>query len=155
MTIGDIVAKYPKTAPVLLGYGLHCVGCAVNPYETLEQGALGHGMSTDMIRDMLGELNMLLTKKAPFELHPDGITLSPRAIETLKAIAEAEGKKNPVLQVQAKKQTGGIDYFLDLLDKPIKTDVKIKMDGVTVSKPLSECGCKNGEGCSCDKGGCC
>ncbi|MCK4484554.1 MAG: DUF1858 domain-containing protein, partial [Candidatus Thorarchaeota archaeon] len=36
MSIGEIVAKYPETAGTFMEWGLHCYGCAVARYETLE-----------------------------------------------------------------------------------------------------------------------
>lgn len=57
MTMGEIIDKYPFAAEIMLAYGLHCVGCHVNPYESLENGALGHGMSESEIESMLTELN--------------------------------------------------------------------------------------------------
>lgn len=47
MSIGEIVAKYPETAGTFMEWGLHCYGCAVARYETLEQGAAAHGISVD------------------------------------------------------------------------------------------------------------
>ena len=35
MTIGEVVRKYPAAAEIMLSYGLHCVGCHVNPFETI------------------------------------------------------------------------------------------------------------------------
>jgi len=195
MTIGDIVAKYPNTAPVLLGYGLHCVGCAVNPYETIEQGALGHGMDKEMIEDMIDELNLIITKKPDYPLNPEGITLSPRALDTLTAIQESDNKQGHGLKVKASKADTGMDFFLDLVEAPEEGDNTLIWEGMKIfidknslelmkpsivdymrqlngegfkiislkaeeetcpcGKPLSDCGCKNGDGCSCGTGGCC
>src|SRR3989344_3789915 len=60
MTMGEIIEKYPFASEVMLSYGLHCVGCHVNPYESLENGALGHGMSDEEIASLLQELNDLV-----------------------------------------------------------------------------------------------
>ena len=38
MTIGDAVKAYPQVANVFLKFGLHCVGCHVAYWETVEQG---------------------------------------------------------------------------------------------------------------------
>ena len=57
MTIGEVVEKYPQTAEVMQAYGLHCIGCHVNPFETLEQGAMGHGMPKEMLEEMLEKVN--------------------------------------------------------------------------------------------------
>ena len=47
MLLDDIVKKYPETAVILMGYGLHCVGCIVSGIETIEQGAKTHGRSEE------------------------------------------------------------------------------------------------------------
>ncbi len=63
MTLGDIVAKYPETVPIMLKFGLHCVGCHVAAYETLEQGAKGHEMNKETFEKMLAEMNKAIEKK--------------------------------------------------------------------------------------------
>jgi hybrid cluster-associated redox disulfide protein len=118
MTIGTIIEKYPQTTDVLLGYGLQCVGCSVNPFETLEQGALGHGMEEDTLQSLLDEVNLVVTKKAPFEMNPDGITLSPNALDTLESMMSADDKEGFGLKVQATKTDGGLDYYLDIVAEP-------------------------------------
>jgi hybrid cluster-associated redox disulfide protein len=54
MIIEEAVRLYPQTIPVFLNYGLHCVGCHVANWESIEQGALTHGIENldDMIRDL-------------------------------------------------------------------------------------------------------
>jgi len=54
MAIGDVVAKYPHSAEVMMQHGLHCIGCHVASWETLEQGAAGHGID---INRLVNELN--------------------------------------------------------------------------------------------------
>jgi len=57
MTLGEIITEFPETVEVMLRNGLHCVGCHVAAYETLEQGAKAHGMSDKDIEKMLEEMN--------------------------------------------------------------------------------------------------
>ena len=54
MTIGEVVKKYPQTVPVFFKHGLACVGCHVAAWETVEQGAVSHGiMDVDaLLRDL-------------------------------------------------------------------------------------------------------
>ena len=132
MTIGDVVEKHSEVAEVMLGYGLQCVGCAVNPYETIEQGALGHGMSEETIQNMLDDINMVVTKRPNYELNPDGITLSPRAIETLELIAESDGKEGAGLQIKAKMVEGGLDYFLDLIEQSDEDEKTLEWKGIKI-----------------------
>ncbi len=60
MTLGEIIKEYPETVEVMLKRGLHCVGCHVAAWETLEQGAKAHGMSEKDIESMLSEMNKLV-----------------------------------------------------------------------------------------------
>ena len=60
MLIGDIVQRYPEAVQVMLEAGLHCVGCHVATWETLEQGAAGHGIDPDKLVD---EINKKVGKK--------------------------------------------------------------------------------------------
>ena len=57
MTIGDIVRKYPSAAAVMMEYGLHCIGCHVAEWESLEQGCKSHGINKEELDKMLEDLN--------------------------------------------------------------------------------------------------
>jgi len=73
MTIGELIQKYPEAAPIVMSYGLHCVGCHVAHWETLEQGARGHGLPEDVIDEMIDELNKFVeeqSKEAAEEAKP-------------------------------------------------------------------------------------
>ena len=63
MTLGEVVSKFPETIEVMLGYGLHCVGCHVAAFETIEQGALAHGMEKKQLDKMLKEMNKSIKNK--------------------------------------------------------------------------------------------
>jgi hybrid cluster-associated redox disulfide protein len=65
MALGDVVTKFPAAVPTMLGYGLHCVGCHVAAFETIEQGAKAHGMTEKEIDKMLAEMNKAVEKKEP------------------------------------------------------------------------------------------
>ena len=60
MQINDIINNYPDLIPLLMGYGLHCVGCSFSGHDTLEQGAKLHGMSDEDIDMMVSDCNELL-----------------------------------------------------------------------------------------------
>jgi hybrid cluster-associated redox disulfide protein len=47
--IREIVADLPISEEVLSQFGLHCAGCGVNKYETIEQGAKAHGLRVEPI----------------------------------------------------------------------------------------------------------
>jgi len=55
--------KYPKIGEILVTkYGLHCIGCGMAQMETIEDGALAHGMSATEIKEMLEDLNTKISK---------------------------------------------------------------------------------------------
>ena len=47
MTIGEILVKNPDVVPVLLGAGMHCLGCPASQMESLEEAAAVHGIDID------------------------------------------------------------------------------------------------------------
>ncbi|MBN1501473.1 MAG: DUF1858 domain-containing protein [Spirochaetes bacterium] len=57
MTFGELLDKYPDKAPILGAYGLHCIGCHIAVFETIEQGAQAHGLDDAQIEEMLKKLN--------------------------------------------------------------------------------------------------
>lgn len=59
MTFSEILEKYPESIEILLGSGMHCIGCPASSGETLEEGAMMHGINPD---DLVKELNKKLSK---------------------------------------------------------------------------------------------
>ena len=66
MLLGSVVAEYPEAAEVMLAYGLHCVGCFANAYDTVEIGAKVHGMSDEDITKMLDDVNNRIEKEKKY-----------------------------------------------------------------------------------------
>jgi hybrid cluster-associated redox disulfide protein len=51
--LGDILNTNPEVVPLLAQAGLHCIGCHVSTYESLEEGCKTHGMSEKDIDDLV------------------------------------------------------------------------------------------------------
>ena len=51
--IGEIVNQYPETAEVLLGIGMHCLGCPSARGESVEQACEVHGVDPDELIENL------------------------------------------------------------------------------------------------------
>ena len=49
MTFVEILKKNPEAGYILSEKGLHCIGCGMAMYETLEQGAIMHGLDPDKL----------------------------------------------------------------------------------------------------------
>ncbi|KNZ41068.1 DUF1858 domain-containing protein [Acetobacterium bakii] len=65
MGILDAVKAYPDSVNVFQAYGMHCFGCMAARFESIEQGAIAHGIDTDaLIRSINDALDAVdLTKK--------------------------------------------------------------------------------------------
>lgn len=61
MNLAKVLDLYPDTAEILLDYGLHCVGCFANTFDTIEMGAKVHGMSDAEVDEMVERLNEFIT----------------------------------------------------------------------------------------------
>ena len=63
MLILDILEKYPDLASVLTDdYQFHCVGCMAVSMESLEDGAMVHGMTDKEIDKMVAKMNQKIEK---------------------------------------------------------------------------------------------
>jgi len=63
MKLGEIIGKYPDTIEIFMKNGLHCIGCHVAAFETIEEGAKAHGMSEKDIESMIKDLNKKIRGK--------------------------------------------------------------------------------------------
>ena len=63
MKLGDVVQKNPEAAIVMMQHGLHCIGCHVAAFETIEEGARAHGMSDKDIAGMIRKMNETIAEK--------------------------------------------------------------------------------------------
>lgn len=56
----EVLSKHPETADVFLRQGMSCLGCPMAMQETIEQGAMAHGIDADRL---VAELNKKIGKK--------------------------------------------------------------------------------------------
>jgi len=57
MSIAEVIRKYPETIEVFFNYDLHCVGCAASEFDTIESGAMVHGINVEYL---LFDLNKII-----------------------------------------------------------------------------------------------
>ncbi len=57
MSIGEIIQIFPDSVEIMMSHGLHCVGCHVASWESLEEGCRGHGMDDEKIDNLVKEIN--------------------------------------------------------------------------------------------------
>jgi hybrid cluster-associated redox disulfide protein len=63
MKLGELIKKYPKAAMMLLDEGIHCVGCGMAFFETVEQGLASHGKTEKEMKEILKKMNEAVKKK--------------------------------------------------------------------------------------------
>ncbi len=55
MSISSVLKVDPETAPILMSFGMHCLGCPHATAESLENACFAHGVSVDELVDQLNE----------------------------------------------------------------------------------------------------
>lgn len=55
MIIRDVLQLDPGTARIMMGYGLHCLGCPHATSESLEEAGGVHGVNVDEMVEKLNE----------------------------------------------------------------------------------------------------
>ena len=59
MTFAEVMTLFPETMPVFLEHSMACFGCPMAMSETVEQGAIAHGLNPDKL---VAELNKAIGK---------------------------------------------------------------------------------------------
>lgn len=54
-TIGDVVEYNEDLADILMGFGMHCLGCPMSQMETLEEAAQAHDINLELMLQKLNE----------------------------------------------------------------------------------------------------
>ena len=62
MNMGKIIEKFPQSGDIMAKHGIHCIGCHMSPYETLEAGCKSHGMNDKDIDKIIKEINEVYQK---------------------------------------------------------------------------------------------
>ncbi len=55
MSFTEIIEKHPESVKILVGKGMHCIGCPMAQMESLEDGANAHGINPDKLVKELNE----------------------------------------------------------------------------------------------------
>ena len=140
-TIGDIVERYPEVVDTLTSFGVHCVGCHVSPFESLEMGFKGHGLSDQQVEEAVIKLNEVIekstsnkiteTKKEEFDFSKATLNVTDKAAEKIKALIEQEKKQGLRISV-VPGGCSGFKYGMELDDKANEDDVVIEEKGIKI-----------------------
>lgn len=154
MTIAELMEKFPETEEVMLEYGLHCVGCAINEFDTIQGGAEIHGMSDDEIKGLIDDLNATLEKPRSYE--NKHVRVTERAILKLIELrreagaegdkvlvefaenedegetksSEAQGESQDPSSPQRRGSHGQREYFLELVEEKLPMHEEVPIGGI-------------------------
>lgn len=125
-TIGEAIQKNPMSAEIMLSYGLHCVGCHVSAFETIEQGALGHGMGKKELDEMVKKMNDVSREE-----NQNGVSISEAGAKKLKELAGRD-KKPAILRLEiVEGGCHGYRYDMDMKPKQ-EGDIEFESNGVKI-----------------------
>lgn len=133
--IGGLVDEHPEVVDTLLGYGVHCIGCGVSPYESISDGFASHGMSDEEVNDAIQKLNEVISHHSvpePTNLPTKlDLTVTENALHKIKDFCGKNGKK--ALRVGIKRGgCSGYSYVLELVDAPKAHDIVLEEKGATL-----------------------
>lgn len=131
MLVGEVMRLVPGSDEIMQDFGLHCTSCSVNVFEPLKMGAMSHGLTEEVVDDMIDRINdmALARRKAP----DDGIYLTAAAAEKIREFAKAEDKEGWGLKITA-ADNGGKEptYAMDFAEKAAKGDKSYEFHGVSI-----------------------
>ena len=138
-TIGEIVEKYPQVVETLMSFGVHCVGCHVSPFESLEGGFKGHGMDDATVEEAVRKLNEIIEqspmqeeqKSEEVTLENAKISVSSKAAQKIKELITQEKKKALRISV-VPGGCSGYQYGMELDDNEQSDDIVIKERGIQI-----------------------
>ncbi len=119
MLVSDIVKRYPETMEVMTSYGLHCVGCHVSQFESLEDGCKGHGMSEAICKELIEAINKAITEA---DAQGNVINLTNKAARKVKELMEKQGSPNAAIRVEVITGATGPTYSLGFDSDPAKSE---------------------------------
>lgn len=146
MIIQDILAEHPDKAmlisEILIDFGIHCVGCGANGFETLEEGVLGHGFTEQELDMLIENLNKAINqkntnnpneKKQLISVNDFSLKLTEKAVKKLKEIMKEENKADSYLRAAVLAGgCSGFTYDLELSEEKYSGDFEIEQDGIKI-----------------------
>lgn len=133
--IGEIIAKYPSTVNVMLAHGLPCVGCHVNPHETLHQGTVGHGWGEEQYDSLIKDMEKAVKEskgKGPVKIIAKGVLLTPTAATKLRELMKAEDKTGWGIRVEPVPGGCCQDFQMDFDKAPNAKDAVFEQHTISI-----------------------
>lgn len=94
MTFIEIIKNNPEAFEILFRKGMHCIGCGMAGSETLEQGAMAHGINPDELVDELNRSFNKIPRRKTKLSHSDKKVEKKKTKKTNKSNKIKKTKKN-------------------------------------------------------------
>lgn len=132
--IQEAVMRYPVTAEIMMSYGLACVGCHISAFETIKQGAMGHGgMDDDDVEELIKEMNEAIAQKEVAVASDAPLVITNKAAAKIKEFSADEEQEGIFLRVAViPGGCSGFSYHLDFEHDAKDDDVVLDADGFPV-----------------------
>jgi hybrid cluster-associated redox disulfide protein len=127
--LGDIINTNPEVVPILASAGLHCIGCHVSAYESLEDGCKSHGMSENDIDKLVLNANKRIKEYDSMK----EISFTKKAIVELKE--RMNKSKTSFVKIVAK--FGG-EFDFEVAKKIQQGEVEVKGEISVLMEPRIE-----------------
>lgn len=128
MLIGDIIAKHPEVASIMLSYGLHCVGCSANPFDTIESGCIVHGMDEEIVDNLVNDINESLSKKKDGKI----VSVTKKAAAKFLEFMKSEDKTIIGVRLGIVENNGSIQYSLDFAEVKLDSEDVFEDNGIKI-----------------------
>ncbi|PIN74667.1 hypothetical protein COV18_07290 [Candidatus Woesearchaeota archaeon CG10_big_fil_rev_8_21_14_0_10_37_12] len=133
--IGDVLKQYPDVAVIMLEYGLHCVGCHANVFDSIEAGCRIHGMEDDVIEKLIKDVNAFIGEQTKEETQqptgPANVFVSDAAANKIKDLLSREKQEGFGLRVSVSPGgCSGFMYQMNFEERPGEEDKVLEEKGV-------------------------
>ncbi|MBI2076388.1 MAG: iron-sulfur cluster assembly accessory protein [Candidatus Aenigmarchaeota archaeon] len=119
----------------MASYGLHCTGCHVNLFESLENGIRGHGLPEEQIAALVNAINEAIRKNGslPVAQEEKPLSLTTAAVNKLRSVLEQQNRKDYGIRIQViPGGCSGYMYSMDFEKKPANDDDTLDFSGVKI-----------------------
>lgn len=136
MAISDILAKYPQAAEIMQAYGLFCVGCHANAFDSLEGGVNVHGMPEETLTALLEELNAFVARmeresQAKGPQQQQQLTLTQAAADRIIELMKVQHKSGHGIRLEVLHGgCAGFMYNMDFAEREKEQDIVVEDKGV-------------------------
>ena len=136
MIISDVLKQYPDAAVIMLEYGLHCVGCHANVFDTIEAGSKGHGLDDKTVDEMVAQINKFVNevkKEVKLEITDPKVVITAVASTKLKELMSKEKQEGFGLRISAMPGgCSGFVYQMNFEKAPESSDAVFEEKGVKI-----------------------